>query len=105
MQARTLRGWGGVHKWSSHVCTQLIKLLCQTGLPHIFPPVIDQRPGAASAAPPMPTGTPHITLDRVAAEAVGAYPGLVPLYFFAVVLEQQHLGQVRIGNQQVDRMP
>ena len=24
---------------------------------------------------------------------------------FAVVLEQQHLGQVRIGNQQVDRMP
>ena len=83
MQARTLRGWGWVHKWSSLVCTLFILLLCLTGLPLIFSHEIDHLTGAEIEAPPMPTGTPHITLDRVAAEAVGAYPGLVPLYFFA----------------------
>ncbi len=83
MQARTLRGWGWVHKWSSLVCTLFILLLCLTGLPLIFSHEIDHLTGAEIEAPPMPTGTPRIRLDRVAAEAVGAYPGLVPLYFFA----------------------
>ncbi|QCT98116.1 PepSY domain-containing protein [Stutzerimonas degradans] len=83
MQARTLRGWGWVHKWSSLVCTLFILLLCLTGLPLIFSHEIEHLTGSESAAPPMPAGTPHIALDRVAAEAVKAYPGLVPLYFFA----------------------
>lgn len=83
MQARTLRGWGWVHKWSSLVCTLFILLLCLTGLPLIFSHEIEHLTGSEIAAPPMPAGTPHITLDRVAAEAVKAYPGLVPLYFFA----------------------
>lgn len=83
MQARTLRGWGWVHKWSSLVSTLFILLLCLTGLPLIFSHEIDHLTGAEIEAPPMPAGTPHITLDRVAAEAVKAYPGLVPLYFFA----------------------
>ncbi|NHC10128.1 PepSY-associated TM helix domain-containing protein [Stutzerimonas degradans] len=83
MQARTLRGWGWVHKWSSLVCTLFILLLCLTGLPLIFSHEIEHLTGSEIAAPPMPEGTPHIALDRVAAEAVKAYPGLVPLYFFA----------------------
>ncbi|KGK85186.1 peptidase [Stutzerimonas degradans] len=83
MQARTLRGWGWVHKWSSLVCTLFILLLCLTGLPLIFSHEIEHLTGSEIAAPPMPAGTPHIALDRVAAEAVKAYPGLVPLYFFA----------------------
>ncbi|MCW3147611.1 PepSY domain-containing protein [Stutzerimonas stutzeri] len=83
MQARTLRGWGWVHKWSSLICTLFILLLCLTGLPLIFSHEIEHLTGSEVAAPPMPTGTPHIALDQVAAEAVKAYPGLVPLYFFA----------------------
>ena len=83
MQARALRGWGWVHKWSSLICTLFILLLCLTGLPLIFSHEIDHLTGAEIEAPPMPAGTPHIALDRVAAEAVKAYPGLVPLYFFA----------------------
>lgn len=83
MQARALRGWGWVHKWSSLVCTLFILLLCLTGLPLIFSHEIEHLTGSEIAAPPMPAGTPHIALDRVAAEAVKAYPGLVPLYFFA----------------------
>ncbi|MBV2204150.1 MAG: PepSY domain-containing protein, partial [Pseudomonas sp.] len=58
-------------------------LLCLTGLPLIFSHEIEHLTGSEIAAPPMPEGTPHIALDRVAAEAVKAYPGLVPLYFFA----------------------
>ncbi|UVO17965.1 PepSY-associated TM helix domain-containing protein [Stutzerimonas stutzeri] len=83
MQARTLRGWGWVHKWSSLVCTLFILLLCLTGLPLIFSHEIDHLTGAEIEAPPMPAGTTPLALDRVAAEAVKAYPGLVPLYFFA----------------------
>ncbi|MTZ13382.1 PepSY domain-containing protein [Pseudomonas sp. JL972] len=83
MQARTLRGWGWVHKWSSLICTLFILLLCLTGLPLIFSHEIDHLTGAEIEAPPMPAGTPPLALDRVAAEAVKAYPGLVPLYFFA----------------------
>ena len=83
MQARTLRGWGWVHKWSSLVSTLFILLLCLTGLPLIFSHEIDHLTGAEIEAPPMPAGTTPLALDRVAAEAVKAYPGLVPLYFFA----------------------
>ncbi len=83
MQARTLRGWGWVHKWSSLVSTLFILLLCLTGLPLIFSHEIEHLAGSEIEAPPMPAGTPQIALDRVAAEAVKAHPGLVPLYFFA----------------------
>src|SRR5690606_2507149 len=83
MQASALRRWALVHKWSSLVCTLFILLLCLTGLPLIFSHEIDHLTGAEIEAPPMPEGTPRASVDQVAAEAVRAYPGLVPLYFFA----------------------
>ena len=83
MQASTLRRWGWIHKWSSLVCTLFILMLCLTGLPLIFSHEIDHLAGSEIEAPLMPEGTPHTSVDQVAAEAVRAYPGLVPLYFFA----------------------
>ncbi|MCO7545218.1 PepSY-associated TM helix domain-containing protein [Stutzerimonas nitrititolerans] len=83
MQASALRRWGWVHKWSSLVCTLFILLLCLTGLPLIFSHEIDHLTGAEIEAPPMPEGTPRVSVDQVAAEAVRTYPELVPLYFFA----------------------
>ena len=83
MQAVTLRRWGWVHKWSSLVSTLFILMLCLTGLPLVFSHEIDHLTGNEIEAPAMPEGTPRAAVDRVAAEAVKAYPGLVPLYFFA----------------------
>ncbi|MCQ4325093.1 peptidase [Stutzerimonas stutzeri] len=83
MRAAALRRWGWVHKWSSLVCTLFVLLLCLTGLPLIFSHEIDHLSGAEIEAPPMPEGTPRAPLDQIAAAAVRAYPGLVPLYFFA----------------------
>jgi len=83
MQAVSLRRWGWVHKWSSLVSTLFILLLCLTGLPLIFSHEIERLTGGEIEAPAMPEGTPRAALDRVAAEAVKTYPGLVPLYLFA----------------------
>ena len=83
MQAVTLRRWGWVHKWSSLVCTLFILMLCLTGLPLVFSHEIEQLAGDEIEAPAMPEGSPRASVDQIAAKAVEAYPGLVPLYFFA----------------------
>lgn len=83
MQAVALRRWGWVHKWSSLVCTLFILMLCLTGLPLVFSHEIDHLTGNEIEAPPMPEGTRRAAVDQIAAEAVKAYPGLVPLYFFS----------------------
>ncbi|MGK9066995.1 PepSY-associated TM helix domain-containing protein [Stutzerimonas chloritidismutans] len=83
MQAATLRRWGWVHKWSSLVCTLFILMLCLTGLPLVFSHEIEHLAGDEIEAPAMPEGAPRAPVDQVAAQAVAAYPGLVPLYFFA----------------------
>lgn len=83
MQAVTLRRWGWVHKWSSLVSTLFILMLCVTGLPLVFSHEIEHLTGNEIEAPAMPEGASRAPVDQVAAEAVKAYPGLVPLYFFA----------------------
>lgn len=83
MTPSAVRRWGWIHKWTSLVCTVFMLLLCLTGLPLIFSHEIDHLAGDEIEAPVMPAGTPRASLDRVAAAAAAAYPGLVPLYFFA----------------------
>lgn len=83
MQARTLRTWAWLHKWSSLVCTVFMLLLCLTGLPLIFSHEIDHLMGDEIEAPVMPDSAPRASIDAVAAAATQAFPGLVPLYFFA----------------------
>ena len=46
MQARTLRSWSWIHKWSSLVCTLFILMLCLTGLRLIFSPEIEHLTGS-----------------------------------------------------------
>lgn len=83
MRTVVLRRWGWIHKWSSLICTLFILMLCLTGLPLIFSHEIDHLTGNEIEAPAMPEGTSRASVDKVAAEALQAYPGLVPLYFFA----------------------
>jgi uncharacterized iron-regulated membrane protein len=83
MRTVVLRRWGWIHKWSSLICTLFILMLCLTGLPLIFSHEIDHLTGNEIEAPAMPEGTSRASVDKVAAEALQSYPGLVPLYFFA----------------------
>ncbi len=75
MQARTIRNWYVVHKWTSLVCTLFMLLLCLTGLPLIFHEEIDHAMGAVPAAAAMPAGTPLAAVDRVVVAAEAARPG------------------------------
>lgn len=65
MQSHTIKIWAWVHKWSSLVCTVFMLLLCLTGLPLIFHHEIGHLLGTEVEAPPMPEGTPHVSLDKV----------------------------------------
>jgi uncharacterized iron-regulated membrane protein len=75
--ARSLRAWSAVHTWSSLVCTVFMLLLALTGLPLVFHHEIDELLGHEVAAPKMPAGTPHISLDRVLDVARARYPDRV----------------------------
>lgn len=77
MQAKTLKTWAWVHKWSSLVCTIFMLLLCLTGLPLIFHHEIGHLLGTEVEAPPLPAGTPRISLDRVLEVARGQHPDRV----------------------------
>lgn len=77
MQNKTIRTWSWVHKWSSLVCTVFMLLLCITGLPLIFHHEIGHLLGTEVEAPPMPAGTPRISLDRVLDIARAQHPDRV----------------------------
>jgi uncharacterized iron-regulated membrane protein len=71
--ARTIRAWYLLHKWSSLVCTVFLLLLCLTGLPLIFRDEIE-APDRGVAAAVLPQGTPDATLDQMVAAARQRYP-------------------------------
>jgi len=65
MQTTTIKTWAWLHKWSSIVCTVFMLLLCLTGLPLIFHHELGHLLGTEVEAPPMPAGTPRVSLDHV----------------------------------------
>src|SRR6218665_1527178 len=75
MNARQLKAWAWVHKWSSLVCTIFMLLLCLTGLPLIFHHEIGHLLGTEVEAPAMPEGTPRASLDTVITAAKAVPPG------------------------------
>ncbi|GKS97853.1 PepSY domain-containing protein [Acidovorax sp. SUPP3434] len=77
LTARSLKTWTWLHKWSSLVCTVFMLLLCLTGLPLIFHHEIGHLLGTEVEAPPMPAGTPHVSLDRVLDVARAQHPDRV----------------------------
>jgi len=80
MHNSTLRAWSKVHKWSSLVCTVFMLLLCVTGLPLIFHHEIGQLLGTEVEAPPMPSDSPRVSLDKVLAVARAQHPDRVVQY-------------------------
>ncbi|ABM94697.1 PepSY-associated TM helix domain-containing protein [Methylibium petroleiphilum] len=74
LDARAIRTWTWLHKWSSLVCTVFMLLLCLTGLPLIFHHEIGHLLGTEVEAPPMPAGTPYANLDRVLEVARARHP-------------------------------
>ncbi|UUX94467.1 PepSY domain-containing protein [Aquabacterium sp. J223] len=77
MTASSLKAWAWLHKWSSLVCTLFMLLLCLTGLPLIFHHEIGHLLGTEVEAPPMPPGTPHVSVDRLMAAAQARHPDRV----------------------------
>lgn len=74
MQAKTIRRWSWVHKWSSLVCTAFLLLLCITGLPLIFHEEIDELLHESVPAAQVAPGTPAADLDRVIAAGMAQAP-------------------------------
>ena len=75
MQARTIRRWSWIHKWTSLVCTAFLLMLCITGLPLIFHEEIDELLHETVPAAQVPAGTPAADLDRVVAAGMAHAPG------------------------------
>lgn len=75
MNARTIRRWVWIHKWSSLVCTAFMLLLCLTGLPLIFHHEIGHLLGTEVEAPDIPQDAQRASLDRVLEVAKARYPG------------------------------
>lgn len=67
MQARTIKAWCWVHKWTSLICTVFLLLLCVTGLPLIFYHEIEEALGNSVEAPEMPAHTAKASLDDIVA--------------------------------------
>jgi uncharacterized iron-regulated membrane protein len=73
--ARTVRTWCIVHKWTSLICTLFILLLCLTGLPLIFKDEIDGWLYDDTAATATDGAAPTVALDRMVEIAQQRYPG------------------------------
>jgi uncharacterized iron-regulated membrane protein len=76
LQAKTVRLWCRIHKWTSLVCTAFLLLLCVTGLPLIFHHEIEHLLGKAEP-PVLAEEAPRASGDRIAAAAKAHRPGQV----------------------------
>ena len=74
MNARSLRTWSWLHKWSSLVSTLFLLVLCLTGLPLIFHHQIGQWLGTEVSSPAMQADAPRVTLDQVMAGSASSPP-------------------------------
>lgn len=72
---RSLTSWSRIHRWSSLACTVFLLILCATGLPLIFKAEIGDWTGTTIEPPAMPADTPHVSVDRLVADAKARRPG------------------------------
>ena len=80
MNARSVRIWSIVHRWSSLVSTVFLLLLCLTGLPLIFHHELDELMGYAPKPEAALAGAQRTTVDRIATAALASDPGKVLQY-------------------------
>ncbi|MBA4098633.1 MAG: peptidase [Rhodospirillum sp.] len=74
MQARTIKTWHLVHKWTSLVCTLFLLMLCITGLPIIFYEEIDHASGNVPDLPVLEGVSSSAGMDKIVAAAQRLYP-------------------------------
>ena len=74
MQARTIKTWHLVHKWTSLVCTLFLLMLCITGLPIIFYEEIDHASGNVPDLPVLEGVSSSAGVDKIVAAAQRLYP-------------------------------
>jgi uncharacterized iron-regulated membrane protein len=80
--ARAVRTWCIVHKWTSLICTVFILFLCVTGLPLIFKDEIDGWWYEETDAPAMDAAAANLSLDRLVEAAQQRYPGEFVQFLF-----------------------
>ena len=80
MNARSVRIWSIVHRWTSLVSTVFLLLLCLTGLPLIFHHEIDELMGYAPKPEAALAGAQRTTVDQIATAALASDPGKVLQY-------------------------
>jgi len=80
VNARSLRAWAWLHKWSSLVSTLFLLVLCLTGLPLIFHHQVGRWLGTEVSSPAMRADAPSLTLDQVMAAAKTRFPSKVGMY-------------------------
>jgi uncharacterized iron-regulated membrane protein len=82
VNARHIKAWGRIHRWSSLVCTVFLLLLCVTGLPLIFHDEINGLVEEKVSAPPLDGKAEAAPLHRIVESALARYPGEFPQYVF-----------------------
>lgn len=80
LNARTVRRWYRIHKWTSLICTALLLTACITGLPLVFQDELAPLLEPHTAAAVVPAGTPDASLDRMVDAAQARFPNLKPLF-------------------------
>jgi uncharacterized iron-regulated membrane protein len=83
LNAKAIRRWSWVHKWSSFVCTAFMLLLCLTGLPLIFNHEIQHWIHSELEPKEMPADMQKANLDHVLQTALNAEPGQVVQFISA----------------------
>jgi uncharacterized iron-regulated membrane protein len=79
MDAKRIKTWYLIHKWTSLVCTVFLLLLCITGLPLIFYEEIDHLLGTVPEPQTIATAG-SADLDRIVEAGLARYPGEAALY-------------------------
>jgi uncharacterized iron-regulated membrane protein len=80
LDARSVRRWSWIHRWTSLISTVFMLLLCITGLPLIFHHEIGHLLGTEVEAPELAAGMPAASLDRVIDVAKARHPGKNPMF-------------------------
>jgi uncharacterized iron-regulated membrane protein len=78
LNAKTVRTWYRVHKWTSLVCTALLLVACITGLPLVFEDELDAMLQPHVAPSQASAGAPIASLDRMVLQAQAKFPSLHP---------------------------
>ena len=74
LDARKIKAWFLVHKWTSLVSMAFLLMLCVTGLPLIFHHEIDHALGYSVDPPALPETTARASLDDIIADAQARRP-------------------------------